>query len=113
VAGPVPIDRIVSLKHLPKRTSSVTLLAYVDRIKLWSRSRQKVLGKIYINDPLLYGSTRIIYTEMFFSRYRFSCAMNAAARDIPLFQFRFVHLHLLGDIVPRISPAHYISSKWF
>ena len=31
-----------------------------------------MLGKIYINDPLLYGSIRIIYTEMFLSRYRFS-----------------------------------------
>ena len=38
--------------------------------------------------------------------------MNAAARDIPLFQSRFFRLHLLGDIVPRVSPAHYISSKW-
>jgi hypothetical protein len=31
-----------------------------------------MLGKIYIKDPLLYGSIRIIYTEMFLSRYRFS-----------------------------------------
>jgi hypothetical protein len=31
-----------------------------------------MLGKIYINDPLLYGSIRIIYTGMFPSRYRFS-----------------------------------------
>jgi hypothetical protein len=37
VAGPVPIDRIVSLKHLLEHTSGVTLLvAYVDQMKLWS-----------------------------------------------------------------------------
>jgi hypothetical protein len=39
--------------------------------------------------------------------------MNAAARDIPLFQSRFLRLHLLGDIVPRISPAHYIQVSGF
>ena len=73
-----------------------------------------MLGKIYINDSLLYGMKRTIYTCLNdVSRVTGGpsegrgCGRNVICR----FRRRFIDLHLLGDIVSLISTAIYVRCR--
>ena len=73
-----------------------------------------MLGKIYINGPLLYGMKRTIYTH-----YAAFCRMAiepfeglGCGRNVTCnFWRRIIDLHLLGDIVSLISTAIYVRCR--
>ncbi len=68
-----------------------------------------ILGNIYIGGHLLYGSIRTIYTIILISHYRLQWAMDAGETSYRRSRYPLIFLHLLGDIVSTITPAHYLA----